>query len=181
MPRLNVLLVVAIVLFGVVGALSLFNPFDTAWEQPPAFAALGALTALVMLMAAAVVAIAVADRSDVAEIGLLGNGLLAMSVLTAANAAVTPDALYAGNEAFSIAALLVLPAFLLSSLPVLVANTAFGRWGALQWRNWSIVSTFVAFVVAFALAGLPDAWPALGVCGRSRSPCVRLRSSPRSW
>lgn len=149
---------------GIVGVLSLFSPFNVAWEQPSAFAALGALTAMVM-MTAAVVTMAVADRRNVAEVGLLGNGLLSMSVLAAVNAAVTPDALYADNEAFGIAALLVLPAFVLSSLPVLFANTIFGRWCALRWRDWSLLSTLVAFVVAFALAGLPDMWPPLNPRG----------------
>ncbi len=153
-------MLVAFVFVGVVGTLGLLNTADVAWEQSSTFAALGALAALVT-MVAAVVAIAVADRSNVAELGFVGNGLLSMSVLSAAHAAVTPEALYADNPAFAVAALLVLPAFVLSSLPMLLASTAFGRWGARRWRDWSIMSTFVAFVVAFALAGLPDAWPSL--------------------
>ena len=158
-PRLDALLMAACGLFGFAGALSLFSPFNLAWEQPSAFAALGAVSAVVM-MTAAVVSIAVADRHDVAELGLIGNGLLSMSVLAATNAAVTPDALYTNNEAFGTAALLILPAFVLSSLPVLFANSALGRWCALRWRDWSLLTTLAAFIVGFALAGLPTAWPA---------------------
>lgn len=158
-PRINVLLIVALSLLGLVGAISLFNPFDLTWERPSAFAVALAVSALVM-MTAAISAIVVADRRDVAELGFLGNGLLSMAVLSVAHAAVTPDALFDRNEAFGVAGLLVVPAFALSSLPVLFAATRFGRWGARNWRDWSLVTTLGAFVVAFALAGLPNIWSA---------------------
>ena len=158
------LLYVACGFVGSAATLSVLNSADVTWEQSSAFAALGALAALVT-MVAAVVAIAVADRANVAELGFIGNGLLSMSVLGAAHAAVTPGALYLDNPAFAVAALLVLPAFVLSLLPLLRAGTTFGRWGARHWRDWSIMSTFVAFVVAFALAGLPNAWPTVSARG----------------
>ena len=63
------------------------------------------------------------------------------------------------TKTFATAALLLLPAFVVSSLPVLFANTPWGRWCRLHSHNWSLLSTLAAFVVAFALAGLPDVWP----------------------
>jgi hypothetical protein len=172
--RLTVLALMGFAFVGVVGTVVLLSSAGVTWDQPSAFAAVGALAA-VITMAASVVAIAVADRSNVAELGLIGNGLLSMSVVGAAHAAVTPAALYEDNAAFGVAGLLVVPSFVLSSLPVLLATTNFGRWAARRWRDWSILSTFVAFVVAFALTGLPDVWPnvsarglvSVAVCGAS--------------
>ena len=68
--------------------------------------------------------IALADRRELAELGLLGSALMAASVMPLVHGLVTPDVLYDDTEAFRTSVFLSLPIAIAAARAV--AHTAFG-------------------------------------------------------
>lgn len=126
------------------------------WEHPELLLGLVATAALVCIVAATIV-IVLADRREMAELGLLGSALMAASVLPLVHALATPGVFYEQTEAFRSAAFLSMPVAVAVSAPLLVPRTAFGRWAASRWRDWTLVSLVAVFVLASVLAFFPDA------------------------
>ena len=137
--------------------LTLIGPWsDVRWEHPDQLFGMVAIAALVCIFGATVV-IALADRREMAEIGLLGSALMAASVMPLVHALVTPDVLFDQTEAFRSAAFLSLPVAVVVSSPLLLQRTAFGRWAARHWRDWTLVSLLGVFMLASVLVFFPDA------------------------
>ena len=60
-------------------------------------------------MIAATIVIALADRREMAEVGLLGSALMIASMMPLVHGLVTPEVLYTDTEAFRASAFLSLP------------------------------------------------------------------------
>ena len=78
------------------------------WEQPTLLFSVVVLAALGCMIAATIV-IALADRREMAEVGLLGSALMIASTLPLVHGLVTPEVLYTNTEAFRASAFLVAP------------------------------------------------------------------------
>lgn len=139
-----------------VSALTVFGPFgERTWVQPELLFSLVTVAAATCVIGATIV-IALADRRQMAEIGLLGTALMAASVLPLVHGLVTPGVLYEESQAFRTSAFLTLPVAVALSTPLLLPNTAFGRWAARNWRDWSLLSLMGVFMFASALVFFPD-------------------------
>jgi HD-GYP domain-containing protein (c-di-GMP phosphodiesterase class II) len=148
-------LVVAVL--AAVSGLTVFGPVgDRTWEQPQLLFSLATVAAAACVIGATIV-IALADRREMAEIGLLGTALMAASVLPLVHGLVTPDVLYDQSEAFRTAAYLTLPVAVALGAPLLLPNTVFGRWAARRWRDWTLLSLMGVFVLASVIVFFPDA------------------------
>lgn len=142
--------------------LTLFGPLNNQlWEQPQLLFSLVVVASGVGLIAATIV-IALADRREMAEIGLLGAALMAASVMPLVHGLVTPEVLYDGTDAFLAATFLSLPVTVLVALPLLLPRSAFGRWAARHWRDWTLLSLVGMFVLGSVLVFFPDAIAAPG-------------------
>ncbi len=142
--------------------LALFGPWrDQRWENSQLLFSLVTVSAMVCVIGATIV-IAMADRRDMAEVGLLGSALMAASVLPLVHGLVTPEVLYDATEAFRASAFLSLPVAVAVSSPLLTPHSAFGRWAARRWRDWSLVSLVGVFTLASVLVFFPDAIVAPG-------------------
>lgn len=140
-----------------VTALTVFGPFsDTAWEQPTLLFALVTISAAVCIAGATFV-IAIADRREMAEIGLLGSALMAASVMPLVHGLATPDVLYDDTAAFRTAAFLSLPVAVAVGAPLLRPQSGFGRWAARRWRDWTLLSLLGVFVLGAVVVFFPDA------------------------
>lgn len=129
---------------------------DTTWERPGLLFALVTAAAGACILAATVV-IALADRWGTAEIGLLGTTLMAASVLPLVHGLVTPDVVYEQSEAFRSSAYLTMPVAVALGLPLLVPGSAFGRWAARRWHEWTLLSLTAVFALAALIVFFPDA------------------------
>ena len=137
--------------------LTLFGPWsDRHWENPELLFSLVTVSAMICVIGATIV-IAMADRREMAEVGLLGSALMAASVLPLVHGLVTPEVLYDATEAFRSSAFLSLPVAVAVSSPLLTPHSAFGRWAARRWRDWSLVSLVAVFTLVSALVFFPDA------------------------
>ena len=95
----------SVLLVGVTLAV-MFGPLrDQRWEQPQLLFGLVVIAAGAGVAAATTV-MAIADRREMAEIGLLGSALMAASVLPLVHGLATPGVLYGETEAFRSAAYL---------------------------------------------------------------------------
>lgn len=147
--------VVAAVLAAVT-ALTVFGPLaDRTWEQPQLLFSLTIVAAATCVIGATIV-IALADRRGMAEVGLLGTTLMAASVLPLVHGLVTPGVLYEESEAFRTSAYLTLPVAVALGAPLLLPKSAFGRWAARRWRDWTLLSLAGVFVLASAIVFFPD-------------------------
>ena len=113
------------------------------------------VAALAGILAATVV-ISLADRREMAEVGLLGTMLMAASVMPLVHGLVTPDVLFESTEAFRSSAFLTLPIAMLGGLPLLAPHSAFGRWAARRWRDWTLLTLLAVFIVASIVVFFPD-------------------------
>ena len=113
------------------------------------------VSALVCVIGATAV-IALADRCEMAEIGLLGTMLMAASVMPLVHGLVTPDVLFDSNEAFRTASFLTLPVALLAGAPLLAPHSSFGRWAARHWRDWTLLALLGVFSLASMIVFAPD-------------------------
>ncbi len=149
-------LLITSVLSGVT-LLSLFGPWsDFRWEQPTLLFALVTAAAGLCIIAATIV-IMIADRRELAEIGLLGSALMAASVMPLVHGLVTPDVLYDETAAFRSASFLALPIAVAVAAPLLRPHSAFGRWAASRWRDWSLLSLLAVFSMGSIVVFFPDA------------------------
>lgn len=136
--------------------LTLFGPLgDRTWEQPQLLFTLSTVAAATCVIGATVV-IALADRRDLAELGLLGTALMAASVLPLVHGLVTPGVLYDQSEAFRTSAYLTLPVAVAFGAPLLLPSSTFGRWAARHWRDWTLLSLTAVFVMASVIVFFPD-------------------------
>ena len=139
-----------------VSGLTVFGPLgDRTWEQPRLLFSLATVAAAACVIGATIV-IALADRREMAEVGLLGTALMAASVLPLVHGLVTPEVLYDQSEAFRTSAYLTLPVAVAFGAPLLLPNTTFGRWAAQRWRDWTLLSLVAVFVLASAIVFFPD-------------------------
>jgi HD-GYP domain-containing protein (c-di-GMP phosphodiesterase class II) len=137
--------------------LTLFGPFgDVAWRQPTVLFALVTISAAICIAGATFV-IALADRREMAEIGLLGSALMAASVMPLVHGLVTPDVLYDNTSAFRTAAFLSLPIAVAVAAPLFRPQSSFGRWAARNWRNWTLLSLLGVFTIGGVVVFFPDA------------------------
>ena len=125
------------------------------WEHPRGLFSLMTVAALACVLAATVV-IALADRREMAEVGLLGTMLMAASVMPLVHGLVTPGVLFDETEAFRSSAFLALPIALLGGMPLFTPHSAFGRWAARHWRDWTLLSLLGVFIVASVVVFFPD-------------------------
>lgn len=145
-----------------VTALTLYGPLsDSVWEQPQMLFSLQTVAAATCVIGATIV-IALADRREMAEIGLLGTALMAASVMPLVHGLVTPDVLYDQSEAFRTSAFLSLPIAVALGAPLLRPHSVFGQWAARRWRDWTLLSLLGVFIVASIVVFFPDAITAPG-------------------
>jgi HD-GYP domain-containing protein (c-di-GMP phosphodiesterase class II) len=128
---------------------------STEWVHPRGMFSLMTVAALACVLMATVV-ISLADRREMAEVGLLGTMLMAASVMPLVHGLVTPDVLFDSTEAFRASAFLTLPIAIVGGLPLLVPRSAFGRWAARRWRDWTLLSLLAVFVLASVIVFFPD-------------------------
>lgn len=148
--------VVAAVL-AAVSAITVFGPLGgRTWEHPQLLFSLATVAAAACVIGATIV-IALADRRDMAEVGLLGTALMAASVLPLVHGLVTPGVLYEHSEAFRTSSYLTLPVAVAVAAPLLLPHSSFGRWAARRWRDWTLLSLLAVFVLASAIVFFPDA------------------------
>lgn len=145
-----------LVTLAAVTAVTVFGPLsERTWDNPEMLFSLVTVSASMCVIAATVV-IALADRRDMAEIGLLGAALMVTSVLPLVHGLVTPGVLYGANEAFRTSIYLSLPVAVAVASPMLFASTTFGRWAARRWRDWTLLTLLGVFVLAAVVVFFPD-------------------------
>lgn len=127
---------------------------DEQYMRPQLYFGLVTFAAATCVVAATIV-IAIADRRQMAEVGLLGSLLMTASVLAMVHGLVTPDVLFDETAAFRTASFLALPFAVAVGSPLLVPHSAFGRWAARHWRDWTLLSILGVFVVASVIVFLP--------------------------
>jgi len=148
-------LVVTAAILGVTTA-TVFGTSLYRWEHPELLFMLS-LGAALTCVVAATVAIAVADRKEIAEIGLLGSGLMGASVMPLVHGLTTPGVIYEETAAFEATAFLTIPIAVLCSAPLLRPHSGFGRWASRRWRDWTLLSLVGVFVLAAAIVVAPNA------------------------
>ena len=143
--------------FAAVTALTVFGSLsDSTWENSSLL--FGAVVAASIVgIAATTLTIALADRRELAEFGLLGAALMAAAIMPMVRGLVTPGVLYNDNEAFHTAAFLALPIAAFVAAPLLLPETGFGRWAAQRWRDWTLLALLVMFVLGSLVVFFPDA------------------------
>ena len=140
----------------VVTMLTVFGPFgEQRWENPQLLFSLTTVAAAICVIGSTIV-IALADRREMAEVGLLGTALMAASVMPLVHGLVTPGVLYDATEAFQASAFWALPVAVAVSLPLLAPRTSFGRWAARRWRDWTLLALVGVFVFASVVVFFPD-------------------------
>lgn len=147
---------IATLALAIVTVLTVFGPLgEQRWENSQLLFSLTTVAAAICVVASTIV-IALADRREMAEIGLLGTALMAASVMPLVHGLVTPGVLYDATEAFQASAFWALPVAVAVSLPLLAPRSAFGRWAALRWRDWTLLALMGVFVFASVLVFFPN-------------------------
>jgi len=136
---------------------TIFGPWADAQMARPRLYAMLITVAAATCVAAATAVIAVADRREMAEVGLLGSLLMTASVMPMVHGLVTPDVLFDETAAFRTSSFLTLPIAVVVGSPLLVPHSSFGRWAAHHWRDWTLLSLLGVFVVASVITFVPDA------------------------
>src|SRR4051794_3767112 len=146
----------AVALLGGATAASFLGPWrHRTYEHPQLLFGLVIFSAVACVIAATIV-IALADRRELAELGLLGSALMAASVMPLVHGLVTPDVLYDNTEAFRTSVFLSLPIALAAGAPLLTPHSAFGRWGSKHWRDWSLLCLLGVFAIGSVVVSYPD-------------------------
>ena len=136
---------------------TMFGPLaERQWEHPQLLFSLTTVAALACVFAATIL-IAIADRREMAEMGLLGTMLMAASVMPMVHGLVTPGVLFEETQAFATSSFLTLPIAVAVGAPLLLPHSAFGRWAARHWRDWTLLSVLGVFLVAGSVVFFPDA------------------------
>jgi putative nucleotidyltransferase with HDIG domain len=144
---------------GLLGGLSVAG-FAGPWRgrtyaNPDLLFSLVIVSAVACVVGATIV-IALADRRELAELGLLGSALMAASVMPLVHGLVTPDVLYDYTDAFRTAVFLSLPIAIAAGAPLLTPHSAFGRWAARHWRDWSLLCLLGVFAIGSVVVSYPD-------------------------
>jgi len=149
-----------VLLLAVVTALTAWGPMsDATFQRPQLLFTVATVSSLACIVAATAV-ISLADRRELAELGLLGSSLLSASVMPLARGLMTPDVLYNETPAFRAAAFLALPVAVAVAAPLLTPHSRFGRWAARHWRDWTLISLVGVFVLASLVVFYPEAFRA---------------------
>ncbi len=144
------------VLLGTATALAVFGPSrHVVWASPVALFVVVTIAASLCVFAAAAVIVA-GHRRDLAEVGLLGTGLLVVSILPLVHGLTAPGVLYGPNQAVMTSAFLALPMALGSWSPLALRHRPFGAWAARRWRVWCAAWSVLATGVAVALLVKPQ-------------------------
>ena len=139
-----------------IAAAVLFGPStSTTWDNPQLLFTLVTVTAAACVIASTIT-IALADQREMAEIGLLGTAMMVTSVLPLVHGLTTPGVLYEDNEAFRTSMYLAVPVAVVVALPLMRPMSAFGRWAARRWRDWTLLSLLGVFVLAAVIVFFPD-------------------------
>ena len=137
-------------------AASFFGPWrDDTFANPELLFSLVIVSAVACVVGATIV-IALADRRELAELGLLGSALMAASVMPLVHGLVTPGVLYDDTEAFRTSVFLSLPIAIAAGAPLLTPHSAFGRWAARHWRDWSLLCLLGVFAIGSVVVSYPD-------------------------
>ena len=145
-----------VALIGGLSVAGFFGPWrDHTYANPDLLFSLVIASAVACVIGATIV-IALADRRELAELGLLGSALMAASVMPLVHGLVTPDVMYNHTEAFRTSVFLTLPIAIAAGAPLLTPHSAFGRWAARHWRDWSLLCLLAVFAVASVVVAYPD-------------------------
>jgi HD-GYP domain-containing protein (c-di-GMP phosphodiesterase class II) len=103
-------------------------------------------------------------RRDLAEVGVLGASLFALSLFGFVHGTTTPGVLVRANGAASVASCIALPAGLVVAFPLLLRRSRLARIAIRHWRAWTtgslVVMTGVAATMLVAPESMPHAPPA---------------------
>ena len=144
------------VLLGAATALAVFGPSrHVVWASPLALFVIVTIAASLCVFAAAAVIVA-GHRRDLAEVGLLGTGLLVVSILPLVHGLTAPGVLYGPNQAVMTSAFLALPMALGAWSPLALRRRPLGAWAARRWRVWCAAWTVLATGLAVALLVKPQ-------------------------
>ena len=147
----------AVALIAGITVATMFGPLsDVRFVNPQVLFSLVVVSAVACVLGATIV-IALADKRELAEIGLLGSSLMAASVMPLVHGLVTPGVLYDDTAAFRTAAFLSLPIATAVAAPLLSPHSAFGRWAARHWRDWTLISLLAVFAIASVVVAFPAA------------------------
>ena len=128
---------------------------DLVWESPVALFWIVTVAASLCVVAAATVLVA-AHRRDLAEAGLIGSGLMALSVLPLVHGLTAPGVLYGPNQAVMASVYLALPTAIVATAPLLAPRTAFARAASRRWRAWCGGGVVVSWALGGLLLVRPD-------------------------
>ena len=160
--RLVWLTTVALLAF--VTVTTMFGPAsESSFEHRQLLFSLVVVSSVVCIVGATIV-IALADKRELAEIGLLGSALMAASVMPLVHGLVTPGVLYDDTAAFRTSAFLSLPVAVAVAAPLFTPHSRFGRWASRRWRDWTLLSLLGVFAIASVVVAYPSliAVPAAG-------------------
>lgn len=147
---------VCTVLLGTATALAVFGPSRRlVWASPLALFVIVTVAATLCLVAAVAVVMA-GHRRRLAEVGLLGTGLVVVSILPLVHGLTAPGVLYGPNHAVMTSAFLALPMALGAWSPLALRRRPLGAWAARRWRAWCAVWVSSSVCVAAALLLRPQ-------------------------
>jgi HD-GYP domain-containing protein (c-di-GMP phosphodiesterase class II) len=145
-----------VALIGGLTVAGFFGPWgDRTYANPDLLFSLVIVSAVACIIGATIV-IALADRRELAELGLLGSALMAASVMPLVHGLVTPDVLYNDTAAFRTSMFLSLPIAIAAGAPLLTPHSTFGRWAARHWRDWSLLCLLGVFAIGSVVVAFPD-------------------------
>lgn len=129
------------------------------WAAPEfAFAAITAAATLCLLGSAWLLWLG--HRRDLAEVGLLGGGLVALSLLSLVHGLLVPGVVVGRNNASALASALAVPAALLLVVPLFPRNRAAARTVGRHWRGYAAVTLGALVAIAAVLLAAPSRVPA---------------------
>jgi putative nucleotidyltransferase with HDIG domain len=129
---------------------------DSAWDRPRVLF-LAATVASVVAIVAATLTIAIADRRDVAEAGLLGAALMSAAIIPLVRGLVTPGVLYDETEAFHTTSFIAVPLAALVAAPLFAPSSRVGNWAICRWRDWVLLALLAVFSISSVIVFFPDA------------------------
>jgi HD-GYP domain-containing protein (c-di-GMP phosphodiesterase class II) len=136
---------------------TLFGPMsESQLENPALLFSLVVVSAVACIIGATIV-IALGDKREMAEIGLLGSAMMAASVMPLVHGLVTPGVLYDDTAAFRTASFLSTPIALAVASPLFAPHSTFGRWASRHWRDWTLLSLLGVFAIAAVVVAYPSA------------------------
>lgn len=97
-----------------------------------------------------------AHRRNIAELGLLGAGLMAVSVLPLVHGLTAPGVLYGPNEAVMSSVFFALPIAVFAMAPIVVPSAGIRRWVGDHWRGWAVGWATAATLLAGVLVVFPQ-------------------------